>query len=383
MKRLLLLTEIISPYRIPVFNALARNPEIDLHVVFLAETDPTQRRWLVYKDEIQFPYQVLPSWRRRAGKRHFLLNRGLKAALEQVCPDVVLCGGYSYLASWQLLWRARRKHLPFMVWVESTARDSRRRHFLVESLKSSFMKHCEAFVVAGKSSRDYVKGLGAAEERIFTAPDAVDTEFFAERADFIRADAAAARKALGLPPRFFLFVGRLVPEKGVFDLLQAYDALAPNLRSEVGLVFVGNGPAGAELQRRAASINPGAVQFTGFAQREQLPVYYALADVLIFPTHSDPWGLVVNEAMACALPVIASSAAGCVEDLVKDHHNGRVISPRDIHQLTGAMNELATSAEAREKMGQCSRDRIQQYSPEACAAGIARAALACGISCHA
>ncbi len=61
-RRLTITTEIIAPYRIPVFNALAEHPEIDLHVIFLAETDPTQRQWLVYKNEIRFSYEVLPSF---------------------------------------------------------------------------------------------------------------------------------------------------------------------------------------------------------------------------------------------------------------------------------------------------------------------------------
>jgi glycosyltransferase involved in cell wall biosynthesis len=377
-RRLLLLTEIISPYRIPVFNALARNDAIDLHVLFLAETDPTQRQWLVYKNEIRFSYQILPSWRRRLGKHHLLFNRGLRTALRQASPDVILCGGYNYFASWELLWWARRQHLPFMAWVESTARDLRSRHFLVKWVKSKFMNRCDAFVVAGKSSFEYVKSLGAREDRIFTAPDAVDTDFFAERAQAVRADAAANRRALHVPGRFFLFVGRLVPEKGVFDLLEAYRALAPDLRLEVGLVFVGDGPARTELQRRAAAIAPGTIQVAGFAQREQLAAYYALADAFVFPTHTDPWGLVVNEATACALPVICSSVAGCVEDLVEDHWNGRVVPAGDVPRLACAMAELAESAELREGMGQRSWERIQRYSPEACAAGIGQAAIACG-----
>ena len=178
MKRLVILTEIISPYRIPVFNVLARHEEIDLHVIFLAETDSTQRQWLVYKEEIQFSYQVLPSWRRRLGRYHILLNWGLDAALGLASPNVIVCGGYNYLASWQALWWARRRRVPFAVWVESTPRDLRRNQPLVESLKARFMSRCNAFVVAGKSASEYVKSLGASNGRIYVAPDAVDTDFF-------------------------------------------------------------------------------------------------------------------------------------------------------------------------------------------------------------
>ena len=70
--RLVILTEIISPYRIPLFNALVCRNEVDLHVIFLAETDPTLRQWRVYKDEIKFSYQVLPSFRKRIGRYNLL-----------------------------------------------------------------------------------------------------------------------------------------------------------------------------------------------------------------------------------------------------------------------------------------------------------------------
>ena len=79
--RVVIITEIIAPYRIPVFNALAQHNAIDLHVIFLAENDRTQRQWLVHKDEIRFSYQVLPSWRRRIGRHNFLLNWGTETAL--------------------------------------------------------------------------------------------------------------------------------------------------------------------------------------------------------------------------------------------------------------------------------------------------------------
>jgi 1,2-diacylglycerol 3-alpha-glucosyltransferase len=372
-RRVVIITEIISPYRIPVFNALSQHDGIDLRVIFLSETDPTQRQWLVYKDEIRFPYQVLPFWRKRSGRHSLLLNWGVEAALRRASPDFIVCGGYNYVASWQSMSWARRNRVPFTLWAESTARDFRSSHALIESLKLRFLRGCDGFVVPGKSAVAYLKKYGVGEEMIFTAPNAVDTHFFSQRAEVIRREAAAHRQALGLPVRFFLFTGRLVLEKGVFDLLDAYETLAPSVRNEIGLVFVGDGTTRSPLEERANAINPGSIQFAGFAQRESLPAYYALADALVFPTHTDTWGLVVNEAMACGLPVISSDAAGCVADLVEDEWNGRVISAGDIGQLASAMDELAGDAALRSFMGQRSRERIQRYSPSAWAAGMANA----------
>jgi glycosyltransferase involved in cell wall biosynthesis len=175
--------------------------------------------------------------------------------------------------------------------------------------------------------------------------------------------------------RFILFAGRLVPEKGVFDLLDAYARLESGLRSEVGLVFAGDGVCREELAQRAKGISPGVVCFPGFAQREDLAGLYALAETLVLPTHTDTWGLVVNEGMACGLPIIVSSVAGCSSDLVEDGWNGYVVPPRDAERLRVAIDVLLRQTELRQGMTARSSERIRDYSPEACADGLAAAAI--------
>ena len=374
-RRLVILTEIIAPYRIPVFNALARHAGLDLHVIFLAETDETLRQWRVYKDEIFFSHQVLPSWRWRAGKNSFLINRGLWSALNKVSPEVIICGGYNYAASWESLLWARRHRVPFVLWSESNGHDTRGGRAWVESLKTYFLRHCDRFVVPGKASFEYLKTLGSPAESILTAPNAVDNSLFAAQAENTRLHAPEFREKLGLPFRFILFVGRLVPEKGVFDLLDAYAKLESSLRSEVGLVFAGDGASKEELTQRAKRIGPGAVYFPGFVQREDLAGLYALAETLVLPTHSDPWGLVVNEAIACGLPIIVSSVAGCSGDLVEDGWNGYVVPPRDAEKLSVAIDSLVRQPELEQQMSTRSSERIRNHSPEACADGLAAAAI--------
>ena len=371
-RRLTLMTEIISPYRIPLFNVLARHEGVDLHVIFLAETDPDLRKWRVYKDEIKFSYQVLPSWRKRVGRYNWLLNRGVASALSASAPDVVLCGGYNYVASWQALLWSRMRHVPFLLWSESNLQDLRRGHAIVEFMKRKFMSRCSGFVVPGQSAGEYLRACKIREESIFVAPNAVDNDLFATAAAATRQHAASRRTEFGLPVRYFLFVGRLVREKGVFELLSAYAKLDKEIRKQVGLVFVGDGAERAQLQVVASTISPGMVTFAGFAQREQLTSYYALAEVLILPTYTDPWGLVVNEAMACGLPVIVSQVAGCAADLVKENWNGVLIPPRDEAALVAAMERIASQPELRRTMSGNSLQRIAQYTPNTWSLGIIR-----------
>ena len=377
-RKTVILTEIIAPYRIPVFNVLAHRTGLDLHVIFLAETDETLRQWRVYKDEICFSYQVLPSWRWRSAKSSFLVNRGLWSALNKVNPAVIICGGYAYAASWQALLWARRHRVEFVLWSESNRQDTRGGRAAVEWLKAYFLRHCDRFVVPGKASFEYLRSLGSPAASIVTAPNAVDNQWFAAEAENVRSHAAEFREKLKLPSRFILFVGRLVPEKGVFDLLAAYAKLESGLRSEIGLVFAGDGVSREELTQQAKRISPGAICFPGFAQREDLAGLYALAEALVLPTHSEVWGLVVNEAMACGLPVIVSSIAGCSADLVDDGWNGFVVPPRDAEKLSVAMDSVVRQPELKQQMSARSLERIRNYSPEACADGLAAAATFAG-----
>jgi len=371
MTRLVILTEIISPYRIPLFNAIAKDSGISSHIIFLSETDPSLRQWPIYKEEMQFSYQVLPSWRKRLGKFNVLLNRGVGGALSHSSPDVILCGGYNYLASWQALRWARSHRIPFLLWSESNLQDARSGHAPVELLKSEFLRNCNGFVVPGKSARRYLLAHRIDEADIFFAPNAVDNDLFDTEALAARQNEDECRQDLGLPDRYFLFAGRLVREKGVCELLAAYEALDAQLRRRIGLVFAGDGIYRRQLEEQASSIVPGVIKFAGFVQREQLAKYYAFAEMLVLPTYTDTWGLVVNEAMACGLPVIVSRTAGCAEDLVKEGWNGLLVSPRDVAGLALAMESLAERADLSD-FGAHGKQKIAEYSAQEWSASTGR-----------
>ena len=112
------------------------------------------------------------------------------------------------------------------------------------------------------------------------------------------------------------------------------------------------------------------IRFAGVAEREQLATYYALAEMLILPTYTDPWGLVVNEAMACGLPIIVSDVAGCAVDLVTEDWNGKIVPARDAATLAAAMRVMAENPERRALMALNSSRRIMGYSPQLWSAGI-------------
>ena len=372
MTRVVIITEIISPYRIPLFNELAKTPNLGLHVIFLAETDPALRQWHVYTNEINFSYEVLRSARRRVGRFNALVNFGVGAALAAARPDVILCGGYNYVASWQAQHWARKHSTPFFLWSESNTQDMRRYHALVEMLKTEFLRRCTGFVVPGRSAAEFLQTHKVCKEKIFTAVNAVDNDLFARSAAKARQNVTQLRQELGLPARYFLYVGRLVREKGIFELVAAYATLEEQLREEVGLVFAGDGSSRRDLEAQAVRVSRGVVKFAGFAHRERLAEYYALSEALVLPTYSDTWGLVVNEAMACGLPVILSQAAGCAADLVTEGWNGRIVPVKSVPQLASAMQALGSRPDLCASMGVNSLNRIADYTPQHWSEGIVR-----------
>src|SRR5205085_8282469 len=154
--RIALLTEIPAPFRLPLFAALAREPDVDLRVFFLAANDP-RRNYRPYP--LEFPAEVLPGKDVLARGRWLVVNVGVLGRLRRFRPHVVLVGGWNQPAFWQALLYARAARVPLVVWVESTARDERAGRGPAEALKRAIVRSAAAFVVPGRAAEEYVRSL--------------------------------------------------------------------------------------------------------------------------------------------------------------------------------------------------------------------------------
>lgn len=238
---------------------------------------------------------------------------------------------------------------------------------LREWLKSQVVRRFNAALVGGKEAGRYAASLGIPAERIFPGYDVVDNRYFAEAASRIRAKAEDFRQQYALPEKYFLSVGRFVAKKNFALLLRAF----AQYRAWVGrpgwhLVLCGAGPLEEALRALARELGvEAAVHFPGFRQVEDLSVFYSLASAFVLASsHSEQWGLVVNEAMASALPVLVSRACGCAADLVQEGLNGFTFDPRDETSLAYLLKEIGSSAWSLEEMGLASQQVIRDWSPE-------------------
>jgi glycosyltransferase involved in cell wall biosynthesis len=233
----------------------------------------------------------------------------------------VLSRGDSQLGTSRSAWKRAAKYLPYR----------------------ALMRLISAHLYVGANNRAYLQHYGVPESRLFFAPHFVDAAFFAERAAAARASGHThrLREALAIDPgvTIFAFAGKLIPKKRPLDLLQALGALTRAGHNVCGL-FIGSGPLQAELEQEARR-HDISVRFAGFRNQSEMPLYLSLADALVLPSDAgETWGLVVNEAMACGVPAIVSTAVGCGPDLIGPGPTGFRYPTGDIAALASAMQEM-------------------------------------------
>jgi glycosyltransferase involved in cell wall biosynthesis len=348
--KLALLTEIPAPFRIPLFNALAAEEGVDFRVLFLAGADPRRAHYALHADEFRFDWRVLRGRQLRRGGRWIVLSRGAVRELRRFRPDAVAVGGWNQPAFWQALLYTKARRIPLLVWVESTARDLRSQALLLELGKRALIRVATGFFVPGKASAEYLLQLGVSEERIAIAPNAIDPEIFGAP--------ASPRDGTRCT---FLYVGRLDPEKGLDVLLRAFERVPGEL------VIVGGGTEEAALRAQA----PERVRFLGRLDRDELVPHYAAADVFVLPSRSEPWGMVLNEAAAAGLPLVATEGVGAARDLVEHGVNGFRVPAGDEEALAAALRRLAEDERFRADAGRRSRELVRAFTPEAWAGAVA------------
>lgn len=357
-------------YKSLLFSRLSRQvaPPDQLLVLQLALTEG-HREGLgtPNPDAIGYPFQVLHN----GALDHLSLTQRIRRLLQAGLafrPDVVLLTGYYDPAQLLLGVLLKVRGCRVVLQNESTALDNPRTGWR-ERLKRAFVRLCDGFFCFGTRAADYMVQLGAQPEQILVRNNAVvDNEQLAHT----HADSLPQRQqrqtALGLKPRNLIYVGRLIELKNLSALLAAFaDAVRTNPAvDDWGLVLLGEGDQKVTLQAQADRLDVAhRVAFLPGCDWQAVPTYLALADVLVLPSLSEPWGLVVNEAMACGLPVLVSDRCGCAVDLVRDGQNGYTFAPDVPGQLTEGISQLITaSPDVRQRMGQASVRLVQPFDPD-------------------
>jgi 1,2-diacylglycerol 3-alpha-glucosyltransferase len=295
-------------------------------------------------------------------------------------PDVVFIYGYSLGIMRQITFWAERNGVGVFLISDSNEFD-RTRYKPLELLKSLFVSRVDAAFVGGTSSSMYLQKLGFPKERIVTGYDVIDNRAFCRCAYENRCAQSQTQEMRSLPADYFLYVGRIIKEKNLERLLAAYGRYAESVSSETtpwGLVFCGSGP-GEEDLRRSIDHMPQQLRervlFCGLIRQPELIDFYSCASCLVLPSTSESWGLVVNEAMVCKLPVLVSRRAGCSADLVQEGVTGWLLDPYAVDQLARLMATIhRTDSRVRVEMGEQGQRLIAGWGLEKFCHGVLESA---------
>ena len=361
MTRLLYLVSHPIQYQAPLLRLIAAEPGITLRVVF--ERIDTEQGYF----DAGFGTRVRWDVPLRQGYDNLALAE-TDLGREIATCDVVWMHGWGSKTLLKALALARLAAKPVLMrgenWEIAMPDGGALRGWAKRRFLSWVFNRTTAFLSIGTANRDYYLARGIQAERIFPVPYAVDNAFFAERSTLTPPERLALRHRLGLPEdgKIVLFAGKFQPRKRPDLLLEAWITL-PEPRP--ALLFVGDG----EMRPMLDSGLDRRVVFAGFRNQTELPALYALADIFVLPSEREPWGLAVNEAMACGTAVVVSDQVGAAFDLV-DPASGRVFATGDPAGLARALAEVLARSEA---MGVAAARRIAPWDFNADLTGLKQA----------
>ena len=378
-KRVAILVGVPTPYREPLFERLARSADYDIQVLYCRDRQPAQQ-WRLGAH--LYPARYLKNFTPERWHGRLLIgaiNPGVWRELRAFRPDAVIIYGYNTATTLlAILWVITHR-IPMLMRTDSNVLAELGKPHLTLALKRLLLRwltrRVSAFLCVGTMNSHYWQFYGATPEKIFLARYAVDNEFFQTRADHYRVSRQTVRDENGWRHRYLLlYVGRLAVEKRVDVLIEALRRLSTK-RSDIGLVIVGDGPERERLERLAQAVP--YVYFAGFQDQPDLPKYYGAADIFVLPSECEPWGLVVNEAMASGLPVIATGKVGAARDLVIEGESGYLVPENDPVALASAIDRACESEQHLLLLGVKARCTVQSWNFDSTLAGFHKVLSMC------
>jgi glycosyltransferase involved in cell wall biosynthesis len=249
--------------------------------------------------------------------------------LDSIRPDVVMGGAIAFPSGAAVIKWASKYNKHVIIFDDARLSDIKRPYY-VDWIKRQIYTLVDAMLIPAPSHNDTYNYFGIPNDRIFHGVNAIDNKFFIKKST-----TDSFHEDIVLPDaHFFLAVGRQIKIKNWKLLLKVFIKLSDSDQLDNWqLVFVGNGPDHDELIEMAGISSKKSVHFLPFLSQNQLRACYHRASAMILPSHSETWGLVVNEAMAAGLPVLVSNRCGCAETLVDHGGNGYTFNPDDEHDI--------------------------------------------------
>lgn len=358
MKKVLLVHNLLwSHYKAKVFSELyklVKESDVNFYVIQIASTN-TSRKKLGNPDPSlhQYPYTLLFD-KAFAETSVFERSKALILQIKKHKPDVCILYGYYDPASWIATLYLRQKGIKIIQSVDSVETDYRR-NGLKEKFKSKILGYADLVYCYGNLQKAYLKKLAVPEEKIHIRIQATDNK---KVLDSYQQKSTLDKK---YPKKCFIYVGRYSSEKNLVLLINTF----LKVESDWGLILVGSGSERNNLEKLIQEKETNKIFLEGPKPWDEVIEFYKYASVFVLPSTREPWGLVVNEAMLCSLPVLVSNHCGSSAELVLEGENGFVFDPYNEKELLDKMNYFTSVDDLiLKKMGERSKQHIQYYSPE-------------------
>ena len=373
MKRLAIISTHPIQYNAPWFKLLAESG-VYLKVFYtqgrpsdMGNFDPGFKKVIKWDIPLLegYEYTFVENVSKKPGTGQFrsVINPSLNQEVGDWKPDAILVMGWNFSSHLKLM---RKFHgaVPILFRGDSTLLDEG--PGLKRPLRRIFLKWVYRFVdkalYVGANNKAYFMAHGLKESQLVFTPHAIDNSRFFDQGDKYQAESEEWRSKLGFKPEDIVieFVGKLEAKKNPGILLQVAER---TVDPRIKFLFVGNGELEADLREKARTI--ANVQFLDFQNQRVMPVVYRMANMLILPSQGpgETWGLALNEAMACSLPVIASDRVGGAVDLIKPGRNGFIFASGNPDDLQQKLTEMINNCSLTE-MGKQSVEIIGSWSFE-------------------
>lgn len=330
--RILVLWTHLSGYMRACLDRLGQVPGVELHVVSMPPAPNA-----IFEDHEVIPASANCYW--------LTSSLDLDALHDSIRPDaLVVCSWH--LGPYRRL--ARRSRALRILAMDNQWHGTIKQRLGIAVSPWLLRPAYDCALVPGDRAALFASRLGFSQDAIWRGSYCGDVETFLP----VENGRVSARRG-------FLFVGRLVPEKGVDVLVDAYARYRESVAAPWTLTVCGTGPLAGRVEHA-----PG-VKYHGFVQPSGLPKLFDDAGAFVLPSRFEPWGVVIHEACAAGLPIVCSSSCGAVPSLVEDHWNGFIVEPGSVESLASAMRRVHLLDPAQlDDMGRRSAEVARRYTPE-------------------
>lgn len=350
----------------PLFKRLSEYTEIDVTVYY---TRPTGRAPL--DSELgrspNWDNEVLSRYRCKAREFGFWGSVRFLSQVMNSNHDLIVIGGYIPFYHFLIAICARLKGMAVGLRSDTVMLYSKSAYSVKSISKRLVMPY--VFKVysfghpVGTLAKQYLLRYGFPEDRIFRFPYAVDNDYLASRCGRYRLRRDRIRRALGIEPDSFVVISivKFVEREDPLTPLRGFARLLKSC-PKAHLVLVGDGPMMREIKttiKEKAILN---VHLPGFVRYSRLPLFYSIADVFVHPPVWESWGVSVNEAMACGLPVVVAKTVGSNVDLVEPGKTGFIFEAGNPEDLANCLLKLSCNSRLTEAMGNNAKQLVKDWS---------------------